>query len=138
MTGVHRPASRERPPAAAAKSGKVPIDSERVPERSRTANQVKDSPRQRRRRNRPTPGQPLGNVEYRRCRQEPNLMVLSSRYLSTRLRGILGVTLLGDALVLKVNNSALQSDRYRVGAVVRSELGHDMSDVTLHSFFGER
>ena len=65
-------------------------------------------------------------------------MVLSSRYPSTHPRDIHAVTLLRDALVLKVNNSALEPDCYRVGAVVRSELGHDMSDVALDSFFGER
>ena len=79
--GVHRPAIRKKPARAAIKSRAKAIDSEGFPpERPTVTKEMRVILRLIRSSRRPNPGQLFGKVENRRCRIQPNSIVLSLRW----------------------------------------------------------
>ena len=96
MIGVHRPASRKMPAAAAIRFCATVIGSGVSPKDWRPQSRSVAIPMPRRSSSRPKPGQPSGKVENRRCRAHPNSMVRNSRRHSTPSKGVFGILLSKD------------------------------------------
>jgi hypothetical protein len=132
--GVHKPASRSIPAPIATDC--LTIASGRgVPISSAIPSWMRRNPATTLRRSSPLPGQPLGNMENKRCRKTP---IVKSKESATRLESPktgVGIHLFRGGLEL--DDSALQANGDGVGSVVCAEFREDILDVAFYSFLSD-
>src|SRR5580704_18878675 len=96
------------------------------------------APRPSRINSRPKPGQRSGNVEKRRCRTHPSLMIRKSGPDSTPSKVVSGILLSEDIVLLQIEDSALQCYGDGVRAVVRSKFRQDVFEMAFDGYLGQR
>src|SRR5690349_15897591 len=132
--GVKTPIRRRPPPAVARDCRIIPCHSGAI-SISVTPSWVRRIPTPNRSSRRPLPGQPFGNMENSRCREDLNEKVRESAAQSNPQKPGLGYTSLEGGL--QFDDSAFQPDCDCVGSVVCTKFREDAFDVSLNGFLGD-
>jgi len=131
--GVKQPMRRRTPPIVARDCPIIPCHSGAVSILA-TPSWARTIPAPNRRRRRPLPGQPLGNMENSRCREGLNHKVRESAGQSNPQKPGLEYTPFEG---LQLDDSAFQPDSDCVGSVVCTKFREDAFDVSLNGFLGD-
>src|SRR6185369_4217690 len=129
--GVHKPTSRSIP-TQLMKTSNIASPTGGCPRNEVKASETKARPEANRSRRRPTPGEPLANVEKSRRTTRTNYLAHTRAATPKRSRRII---LSGS---LELYDSALQSDHGRVGTVFGAQFRKDISHLTFHSIVADR